>query len=82
MNKSIIWVAGEALIDLVPIGGFSGADCWWGPANTAKALAKLGIDTLFIGGILAMSMVNQLLKNLILLIYLRRSDQTYRPHSR
>lgn len=47
-----IWVAGEALIDLVPnetnsrvaiVGG--------GPANTAKALANLGHLTQFIGGI-------------------------------
>ncbi len=46
-----VWVAGEVLIDLIPdsldrkpiVGG--------GPANTAKALAKLGIDTQFIDGI-------------------------------
>jgi fructokinase len=46
-----VWVAGEVLIDLIPdseelqpiIGG--------GPANTAKALAKLGVDTQFIDGI-------------------------------
>lgn len=46
-----VWVAGEALIDLIPnetslvpvVGG--------GPANTAKALSKLGIPTSFIGGI-------------------------------
>ena len=48
---SQVWVVGEVLIDLIPacvdrkpiIGG--------GPANTAKALAKLGIDTQFIDGI-------------------------------
>ena len=48
---SQVWVAGEVLIDLIPnvealqpiVGG--------GPANTAKALAKLGIDTQFIDGI-------------------------------
>ena len=46
-----VWVVGEVLIDLIPevtdrkpvVGG--------GPANTAKALAKLGIDTQFIDGI-------------------------------
>ena len=47
-----IWVAGEALIDLVPdsctnpvaiVGG--------GPANTAKSLANLGHTAYFIGGI-------------------------------
>jgi len=44
-------VVGEVLIDLIP----EGADCkpvvGGGPANTAKALAKLGIDTQFIDGI-------------------------------
>jgi fructokinase len=48
---SQVWVTGEVLIDLIPdrlkqkpvVGG--------GPANTAKALAKLGIDTQFIDGI-------------------------------
>jgi len=43
-----VWVAGEVLIDLI----LEGADCkpvvGGGPANTAKALAKLGIDTQFI----------------------------------
>ena len=46
-----VWVAGEVLIDLIPgiserkpiVGG--------GPANTAKALSKLGLDTQFIDGI-------------------------------
>lgn len=51
-EDSGIWVAGEALIDLVPdesnkrvaiVGG--------GPANTAKTLANLGHLTHFIGGI-------------------------------
>ncbi len=46
-----VWVVGEVLIDLIPnrdqcleiVGG--------GPANTAKALAKLGVKTHFIDGI-------------------------------
>ena len=42
-----VWVSGEALIDLLPgqpsVGG--------GPANTAKALANLGMTTSFVGGI-------------------------------
>ena len=47
-----VWVAGEALIDLIPdssgsrkplVGG--------GPANTAKAVARLGYGTSFVGGI-------------------------------
>lgn len=49
---SRIWIVGEALIDRIPtpegdylnvVGG--------GPANTAKALARLGHQTCFIGGI-------------------------------
>jgi fructokinase len=48
LQSAPIWVAGEALIDLLPggvpvVGG--------GPANTAKALSNLGLDTQFIGGI-------------------------------
>ena len=47
-----IWVCGEVLIDLIPgadgvhIGHVGG-----GPANTAKALARLGCDVQFIAGI-------------------------------
>lgn len=47
-----IWVCGEVLIDLIPgadgvrIGHVGG-----GPANTAKALARLGRDVQFIAGI-------------------------------
>ena len=49
---SRVWVAGEALIDLIPdstgnrvpkVGG--------GPANTSKAIARLGYETSFIGGL-------------------------------
>ncbi|MBM3721457.1 MAG: carbohydrate kinase [Actinobacteria bacterium] len=46
-----IWVAGEALIDLVPLNGEVKAIVGGGPANTAKALAKLGFEVCFIGGI-------------------------------
>ena len=50
MQSALIWVIGEALIDLLPgeipiVGG--------GPANTAKALSNLGINTSFVGGISA-----------------------------
>ena len=47
-----VWVCGEVLIDLIPgadgvhIGHVGG-----GPANTAKALARLGCDVQFIAGI-------------------------------
>jgi fructokinase len=48
LHSEPIWVAGEALIDLLPgripaVGG--------GPANTAKALGSLGLTVQFIGGI-------------------------------
>jgi fructokinase len=42
-----IWVCGEVLIDILPIGPVVGG----GPANTAKALARLGYDVDFIDGI-------------------------------
>jgi fructokinase len=44
-------VAGEVLVDLIPNGADSQPIVGGGPANTAKALAKLGIDTQFIDGI-------------------------------
>jgi fructokinase len=46
-----VWVAGEVLIDLIPEGADRKPVIGGGPANTAKALAKLGIDTQFIAGI-------------------------------
>lgn len=46
-----VWVAGEALIDLVPDGSTRRAIVGGGAANTAKALANLGIKAFFIGGI-------------------------------
>ena len=45
------WVTGEALIDLIPEGTDRKPIVGGGPANTAKALAKLGINTQFIDGI-------------------------------
>ena len=42
-----IWVAGEVLIDILPAGPVVGG----GPANTAKALARLGYEVNFIDGI-------------------------------
>jgi fructokinase len=42
-----IWVCGEVLIDILPSGPVVGG----GPANTAKALARLGHDVNFIDGI-------------------------------
>ena len=51
MTKCVAWVAGEALIDLLPLGDGKNAVVGGGAANTAKALANLGIRTSFIGGI-------------------------------
>ena len=48
---SQVWVAGEVLIDLIPAGSVRKPIVGGGPANTAKALAKIGIDTQFIDGI-------------------------------
>jgi len=46
-----VWVAGEALIDLVPKGEARVPIVGGGPANTAKALSNLGFRVSFIGGI-------------------------------
>ena len=46
-----VWVVGEVLIDLIPDGSDRTPIVGGGPANTAKALSKLGIDTQFIDGI-------------------------------
>jgi len=46
-----VWVAGEALIDLIIQGADLKPIVGGGPANTAKTLAKLGIITQFIDGI-------------------------------
>jgi fructokinase len=46
-----VWVSGEVLIDLIPFKDKYLAVVGGGPANTAKALAKLGVKTYFIDGI-------------------------------
>jgi len=46
-----VWVTGEVLIDLIPDGSERKSIVGGGPANTAKALSKLGINTQFIDGI-------------------------------
>jgi fructokinase len=48
---SQVWVAGEVLIDLISDGSDRKPIVGGGPANTAKALANIGIDTQFIDGI-------------------------------
>jgi fructokinase len=52
MLNSIVWVVGEALMDLIPVaGGERRPMVGGGPANTAKAVARLGHSISFIGGI-------------------------------
>jgi len=47
-----VWVAGEALMDLIPVaGGDQVPMVGGGPANTAKAVARLSYKTYFVGGI-------------------------------
>jgi len=46
-----IWVVGEVLIDLIPDVDHQLSVVGGGPANTAKALANLGVKTHFIDGI-------------------------------
>jgi len=46
-----VWVVGEVLIDLIPDRDQYLAIVGGGPANTAKALAKIGVKTYFIDGI-------------------------------
>ena len=48
---SQVWVTGEVLIDLIPDGLERKPIVGGGPANTATALSKIGIDTQFIDGI-------------------------------
>jgi len=48
---SNFWVVGEVLIDLIPDGSGRKPIVGGGPANTAKALSKIGFDTQFIDGI-------------------------------
>ena len=48
---SQVWVTGEVLIDLIPDGSDRKPIVGGGPANTAKALSMIGIDTQFIDGI-------------------------------
>ena len=74
-----VWVAGEVLIDLIPEGADRKPVVGGGPANTAKALSKLGIDTQFIDGI-SFDQYGQMAKNElktagVKLDYVRYSDK-------
>jgi fructokinase len=74
-----VWVAGEVLIDLIPEGVDRKPVVGGGPANAAKALSKLGIDTQFIDGI-SSDQYGQMAKNELVsagvkLDYVKYSDK-------
>jgi fructokinase len=74
-----VWVAGEVLIDLILEGADRKPIVGGGPANTARALARLGIDTQFIDGI-STDQYGQMAKNELLtagakLDYVKYSDK-------
>jgi fructokinase len=74
-----VWVCGEVLIDLIPDGTERKAVVGGGPANTAKALSKLGITTQFIDGISTDKYGHMALKELqkdgVLLDFVKFSDK-------
>ena len=74
-----VWVCGEVLIDLIPDGTERKAVVGGGPANTAKALSKLGIATQFIDGIsndiYGQMASEELLADDVLLDYVKYSDK-------
>jgi fructokinase len=74
-----VWVCGEVLIDLIPDGSERKAVVGGGPANTAKALAKLGIVAQFIDGIstdkYGQMALKQLHKDGVLLDFVKFSDK-------
>jgi fructokinase len=74
-----VWVVGEVLIDLIPEGAVREPIVGGGPANTARALARLGIDTQFVDGI-SSDQYGQMAKNELLtagakLDYVKYSDK-------
>jgi fructokinase len=81
LSKEInqVWVCGEVVIDLIPNGTERKPIVGGGPANTAKALAKLGIATQFIDGISSDQYGQMALKQLhqdgVLLDYAKFSDK-------
>jgi len=74
-----VWVCGEVVIDLIPDGTECRAVVGGGPANTAKALSKLGIATQFIDGIstdkYGQMALKQLHKDGVLLDFVKFSDK-------
>jgi len=74
-----VWVCGEVLIDLIPDGTERKAVVGGGPANTAKALARLGITTQFIDGIstdkYGQMALNELQEDGVFLDFVKFSDK-------
>jgi fructokinase len=74
-----VWVCGEVVIDLIPDGTERKAVVGGGPANTAKALSKLGITTQFIDGIstdkYGQMALSDLQKDGVLLDFVKFSDK-------
>ena len=74
-----VWVAGEVLIDLISHSNTSQPIVGGGPANTAKALARVGVDTQFIDGIstdnYGLMIKDELLTSGIKLDYVKYSDK-------
>jgi fructokinase len=72
-------VIGEVLIDLIPDGSDRTPIVGGGPANTAKALSKLGIDTQFIDGIstddYGQMAMDELVSSGVKLDYVKYSDK-------
>ena len=72
-------MCGEVLIDLIPDGTERRAVVGGGPANTAKALSKLGIATQFIDGIsndqYGQMALKELRKDNVLLDFVKFSDK-------
>ncbi|MDA2984955.1 MAG: PfkB family carbohydrate kinase, partial [Actinomycetota bacterium] len=73
------WVVGEALMDLIPgADGSISEMVGGGPCNSAKALARLGFSTTFIGGISSDSygeaIEKELLDSAVSLDLVHRSD--------
>jgi fructokinase len=74
-----VWVCGEVVIDLIPDGTERKAVVGGGPANTAKALSKIGISTQFIDGIstdkYGQMALSELQKDGVLLDFVKFSDK-------
>ena len=78
-NSRQVFVVGEALMDLIPVsGGTISEMVGGGPCNSAKALARLGFSTTFIGGISSdrygEAIEKELLDSGVSLDFVHRSD--------